>query len=230
MNEYKSFERRSLTYSMNLFARYRQAKLLEWVALLFFNVTLIYYFIYTYSSGNLYVLIALWCLTDLIEIKSLIKVDMSTFMLSPKSFKTLFGNIVLTEFYSVKFLSVLISGLFLYFYGESISIIFLLMLVFISQLLITIIAYHITNRYTKYSTLIRYLYLTPLILLFIAKSVVLNINVYNVLEPSIFFAVMLGVVVLIFVLTYFLVNKIIHTTPFMHREYLDKIKKRSWSW
>lgn len=209
-------------------------RLQDWLILMLFNTGLIALFLNTHVAiENIYLLVVLWCFVDLIEIKSLAKIDVNVFMVSPQPFYKLFLNLILREFLSIKLISVLIASIYFSFYEKLLFPNLLLFLIFLLQVMLTILLYHLAYRYTKYATLIRYLYLTPFLILgLIIKLHLVDFGIDNrfMLDSSLSTLTFLAIMILTFCITLFFTNRIIHTQPFIQYEYLKKIKKANWHW
>jgi len=210
--------------------KYRNFNWMAWYVILIYSVGLLFYFFKTFSSPNIFVLFALWCLIDLVEIKNLVKVDISSLIVFPQPFYKLFFKVFFNEFLSIKLISVFIASIFFLFFKNDFLPILFLFLTFTLQIITTIILYHIAYRYTIYSTLIRYLYLTPLLLLFLSHSFIKIMKFNLIITSGYWLAIYSFAVSLLLYISIVLLNRILHYTPFIKKQYLNKVKKNIWHW
>lgn len=214
--------------------KYRNFRLQDWIILIIFHVILIFLFLSNQTIvKNIGLLVALWCIIDLIEIKNLTKIDVNIYMVTPHPFYKLFLKLSFKELLSIKLISVLIACIYFFLHENFLIYNFLLLSLFLLNIFITILLYHIAYRHIKYATIIRYLYLIPFLILgLIIKSELLKIgtDIKVLLKSYTSILTFIIVLILTFCFTLIFTNIIIHTQPFIQREYLKKIKKTNWHW
>jgi hypothetical protein len=213
---------------MILIKRYKEFKLLEWILLFIFNSVLIYFTWNNSPSITIYTFITISCFIDLFEIKNIIKYDISIMNPYPFSFFHSFLEILLIEVLSLKLIPFIFMILFLYL-EKKYPLITLLSGIFIAQIVLSIFLYHFAYRFTSYSIIIRYLFLSPMLLLFLGYRFLLEMDLNSLLKNNSIFFIIIPISLLLYI-SYYLTFKIISSRPFINKRYLEKVKETYWYW
>lgn len=198
--------------------KYRQFNILEWVALLM--MTIGFTIVYILLDYNIFVFVALLFFIDFIEIKALVKLDLSVWYIYPHSFTKLFKNAWISELLSFKLVALISSSVFLLFKGDFVEIFHLLELFFLQSFL-TVFVYHLSYRFTSYSTIFRIIYFLPFAMLYFLKPVL-----ERIMEDFYFYKHFAAI---LFILVPVLVRRITLIKPFPDYESIKKAKNNIWS-
>ncbi len=211
--------------------KYKKLGIIEWFVLILMNVSILYLYSGTDEYNNLFLIIVLWFFNDLVEIKKGVKTDLSYYYIYPKSKFRLFSKLLVEELGSIKIISVLI-GIFdiLYHDINNFKALFLIFTLWILQTLLTILLYHISYRLVKYSLLIRYLFLTPLLALFILNKDISVLNFYEATNHSLFFTISIISLGLMVSVIFYLLKLLLSKHFFVESNYLNKTSKVYWTW
>jgi len=200
-----------------LLRKYRQFNVLEWVALIM--MTIGFMVVYIILDYNIFVILALIFFIDFIEIKALTKLDMSLWYSYPYSFLKSFMNVWISELFSFKLIALVLTSILLLFNGDFVETLHLLEL-FLLQSLLTIFVYHLSYRFTSYSTILRIIYFLPFAMLYFLKPIL-----ERIMDDFYFYK---HFAVILFILVPIIVRRITLIKPFPDYESIKKAKDNVW--
>lgn len=198
--------------------KYRQFNVFEWIALLMMSLG--FTAMYVILDYNIFVFLALLFFIDSVEMKSMVKLDMSIWFEFPFSFTKRFLKVLISELLSFKLIALVLTSIFLLLRVDFIEILHLLE-VFLLQSFLTILVYHISYRFTSYSTIIKIIYFLPFAMLYFLKPIL-----ERIIED---FYLYKHLAIILLIIAPILVRRITLTKPFPDYESLVKRKNNIWS-